>query len=199
MISRSPPNSKDTYPTNEGTSWQDLSVAKLVSEYQERNTNAAFGELVRRYQDRLFGVLVGIVGEHGLAEELCQCSFIKAAMRLHQLKDPHAFYAWLIAIAKSTASDELRKLQKQQFGHKQLLLHHPQRDTQTSDNFELHQTVYAVLSQLEPNDRLIVLLADLQQFSIKELSIALEIKESAVKMRVKRARERFRKLFREHT
>ncbi len=179
-------------------SWSELSDQDLVSRYRDNGLDAAFAELVRRYQDRLFGVVVGIVNKRGLGEELCQRSFIKAALRIDQLKDPQAFYAWLIAIARTTALDELRNMQRQRDRQQAFAQNLPKEDQTTADP-ELRHTVCTVLGQMDPNDRLVILLADFQELSTKELSIALQIKESAVKMRVKRSRDRFRKLFRKHS
>jgi DNA-directed RNA polymerase specialized sigma24 family protein len=50
-----------------------------------------------------------------------------------------------------------------------------------------------------PEDALALVLSDLQGASTKELAIALQVGVSAAKMRLKRARERFRALYREQS
>ncbi|MBT8468860.1 MAG: sigma-70 family RNA polymerase sigma factor [Deltaproteobacteria bacterium] len=168
----------------------------LVRAYRDGRVDAAFAELVRRYQTRLFRVVLGMVGDTSFAEELTQRVLVKAALRIRQLKEPQAFYAWTLSIARTTTLDELRKASRKnvEYFEGQSM----EEPATTSDPGET-QTVRAVLAKLSPDERMVLVMADMQGLSSKEVANALGVKLSAAKMRVKRARDRFRELYGEST
>jgi RNA polymerase sigma-70 factor, ECF subfamily len=67
----------------------------------------AFGELYEQYGRLVHGILLAYVSYHD-AEDLMQDVFVKALERLPRLREPGAFAAWLIAIARRTAMDYRR-------------------------------------------------------------------------------------------
>ena len=89
--------------------WSELDDGMLIAAYRKHAAEAAFSELVHRYEGRLFRVLMGMVGDIDLAEELCQRALVKAALNLDQLSNGHAFYAWLLRVARYAALDEMKK------------------------------------------------------------------------------------------
>ena len=177
--------------------WADLADGELVSVFKQRGVDAAFAELVKRYQTRLYRVLIGMVGDTSLAEELCQRVFVKAALRMEQLRDGQAFYGWLLAISRGTALDELRRPARKAEDVDDPSIDRP--NSAAAPEHELKQSVRAILAQLSTDDCAALLLSDLEQMSMNEISDALGIGVSAAKMRVKRARERFRELYEEQT
>lgn len=68
---------------------------------------AAFGALYRQYGRLVHGIVLANVSYHE-AEDLTQDVFVKAMERLPGLREPAAFCAWLIAIARRTARDHQR-------------------------------------------------------------------------------------------
>jgi RNA polymerase sigma-70 factor (ECF subfamily) len=176
--------------------WSKLDDGALVEAYRKHAMEAAFAELITRYKQRLFHVLVRLVNDVALAEELCQRTLVKATFNLHKLRDSQAFYAWLLVMAKGTAKDELKHYSRRN--------REPYEDAlMGAENPEpLHTTkdaIRVVLGRLSAEDRLIVLLADLEQLSVAEIAGRLGTKESAAKMRIKRARARFRTMYRQIT
>ena len=174
--------------------WSELDDGSLVEAYRTHAAEAAFAELVHRYQPRLFRVLVGMVNDAALAEELCQRTLVKAALNLDQLDDGQAFYAWLLRVARTQALDELRKYSRRKTD--------PFEDSHLGSvdpgaSHGIKSTIRAVLGRLTPEERMAVLLADLEQRSIEEIAEILGTKESATKMRISRARARFRSIYQE--
>lgn len=177
------------------TGWDALSDEELISIYMERQIDQAFGALVRRYQVRLFRIIVGMVGDPSLAEELCQRALVKAALRLDQLREGQAFYAWLITVARATVIDEIRSNERRKRREEASAPIDEADDA--AERHHVKDAVRNVLAQLAPDDRLVLVLADLEKHSMTELAAILECGESAAKMRLKRARERFRSLYEE--
>jgi RNA polymerase sigma factor (sigma-70 family) len=74
-----------------------------------RGNDRAFEELYSRYRSRISGYIVGMVGDHGRAEDIAQEVFISALRRLRQTERPIAFKPWIYEIAKNACIDEFRR------------------------------------------------------------------------------------------
>jgi RNA polymerase sigma-70 factor (ECF subfamily) len=72
-------------------------------------SEAAFREIVERYQRPLFGVIARVVRDQARAEELAQDAFVKAFRALHTYDPGRKFAAWLLTVAHHVAIDEVRK------------------------------------------------------------------------------------------
>ncbi|MDZ7615509.1 MAG: sigma-70 family RNA polymerase sigma factor [Patescibacteria group bacterium] len=70
--------------------------------------SAAFGELVRKYQDRLFNSVVHVVGNFEDAKDIVQDAFVQAFVKLESFRQHAAFYTWLYRIAFNTAMSHRR-------------------------------------------------------------------------------------------
>jgi RNA polymerase sigma-70 factor (ECF subfamily) len=68
-----------------------------------------FGELHRRYYQRVVNVVFGIVKDRGQAEDMVQDAYVSALKELPRLVDPGRFYPWLCRIAVNRAIEEKRK------------------------------------------------------------------------------------------
>jgi len=174
----------------------ERSDADLVRAYLTTGDEEPFGQIVRRYQPRVFRVLVGLLGNEALADEIAQRVFVKAAFRLGQLRDPEALYGWLLRIARTSALDELKRPERTRRSDVDVYV---SAERATLPNHAVKNLVRRVLSELSFGDREILLLVDLERRSTTETASHLGISVSAVKMRAKRARERFRRLYEEHS
>ncbi len=68
----------------------------------------AFGELVRKYQDRLFNTVVHMTGNVEDAQDIVQDTFVKAFLKLESFQHHAAFYTWLYRIAFNSAVSHCR-------------------------------------------------------------------------------------------
>ena len=71
--------------------------------------SAAFGRLVRKYQDRLYNTMVHVVGRGDDAMDVVQDAFVQAFVKLDSFKQNAAFYTWLYRIAFNVASTYRRR------------------------------------------------------------------------------------------
>ena len=71
--------------------------------------SAAFGRLVRKYQDRLYNTMVHVVGRGDDAMDVVQDAFVQAFVKLESFKQSAAFYTWLYRIAFNVASTYRRR------------------------------------------------------------------------------------------
>ncbi|MFB3882216.1 MAG: sigma-70 family RNA polymerase sigma factor [Armatimonadota bacterium] len=165
---------------------------------------AAFGELVARYKDAVFGVAFHRLGDFEEARDVAQEAFVKAYLNLPKLRDGAAFSHWLYRIADGTAVDALRRrrgelsldssdafeagtgrLQPAPGGLK------PAATPAAADAVVAHQ-VREALSQLTEADRLAVVLHYVNGYSHAEVAQFLGTTAGAVKTRVSRAKAKLR-------
>ena len=74
-----------------------------------RGETDAFGEVVRRYQDRLFNTILRLLGDHSEAKDLTQESFLRAYVSLDRFRGDSSFYTWLYRIAVNVTLDARKK------------------------------------------------------------------------------------------
>jgi RNA polymerase sigma factor (sigma-70 family) len=74
--------------------------------------DGAFGELYSRYSRRIAAYVLGMVGDHGRAEDITQEVFISALRRMRDSEQPIAFKPWIYEIAKNACIDEFRRARR---------------------------------------------------------------------------------------
>ncbi len=139
-----------------------LDDAGLIAEYLGGNP-AAYGELVRRHQIAIFRLLLGLLADEDLAEEACEAVFLTAERRLADLADGNAFYQWLLGIAREVSV----KLNERRS-------HEVTSAPNTADPREhVRREIHAVLQQLAPDQRLVLVLVELRGAPDRDVAAAL--------------------------
>src|SRR6266478_4026488 len=161
----------------------------------------AFEELVRRNQQRVFAVAGGILRRREDVEDIAQQVFVKAYFSLKRFDQRAAFSTWLYKITVNECWDLLRKKkvrpllyesdlseeQAQQFGGAEKL---QSRAQDISDKLEAQQRVERLLQGLDPRDRMMLILKEVEGFAIEEIAEILNLNANTVKVRLFRARRR---------
>jgi RNA polymerase sigma-70 factor (ECF subfamily) len=71
--------------------------------------SAAFGQLVQKYQDRLYNTVIHVAGNAEDARDIVQNAFVKAFVKLDTFRRSSAFYTWLYRIAFNLAASHRRR------------------------------------------------------------------------------------------
>jgi RNA polymerase sigma-70 factor (ECF subfamily) len=156
----------------------------------------AFGQLVRRYQDRLYPTLLRLTGSPDDALDLLQDAFIRAFQKLDRFRGQSSFFTWVYRIAVNLALSERRHRKCQphcsavsnleQFEERSGADH---RDPSLPlEQFEEEQRIQRALMQLPEDGRAIVVLRDLDGLSYEEIAEALRVPIGTVRSRLHRAR-----------
>jgi RNA polymerase sigma-70 factor (ECF subfamily) len=179
--------------------------AILVREAQA-GKSAAYGELVRRYQDRIYTVISGMVPAREDALDLTQETFLKAYTALGRFRQDAGFYTWLYQIAVHLCIDYNRKRKRYQEplpldrSILQDLGIEPQDTSPAGDpervtlNVHLRAAIQAALLQLAEPFRLAVVLHDIEGLSQEEVASILECPLGTAKSRIQRGRRQLRDL-----
>ena len=86
---------------------RELSDADVVQASLDRD-DRAFGELVRRYDQRLLNFVYRTIGDRERSEDLIQETFVRVYRHLHRFDQSKKFSTWIYTIASNLAKNELR-------------------------------------------------------------------------------------------
>lgn len=178
--------------------FQGVNDARLVEEARQ-GEQAAFGELVNRYERRLMRVIKRFIRDDELARDLAQETFLRVYEKLDLFDPSRRFGPWLFRIGVNLTLDYLRKRKRR--GRWALFSESPSEqmpdpgveDPRRQQN--LQEEVRAVLEELPENYRSVLILRDLENFSTSEIAAILNRKEATIRWRLAEARTRFQKLW----
>jgi RNA polymerase sigma-70 factor, ECF subfamily len=153
---------------------------------------AAFTELVRRHERRMFAVAVRMLGREDDALDATQDAFLTVYRKLEQFRGESAFSTWLHRITVNACYDVLRKRARQPMLH---LATDDDREYEPGPPVEDHAEAVAggldvqrALEQLPPDFRAVLVLADVQDLSYEEVADVLGIPIGTVRSRLHRGR-----------
>ena len=180
----------------EGANDREL-VERTLAELRRGEVAAAYGELVRRYQDRLYNFLLNYTGDPAEAEDVAQEAFVKALAKLSQFEQRSTFFTWLCRIAINELNNRRRKSRpvsgvlggrEEQRGPGVV---EPMAEESPEDVVsagEIRERVRRAIQQLPEEFRLAVTLVDLGQMSYREAAEVMNVPEGTVKSRLARGR-----------
>ncbi len=163
-----------------------------------------FGMLYDRYSAKVFQKCVGMTRDKDLSHDLTHDIFLKAFVGLAKFDHRSKFGTWLYSITYNYCLDHLRKTQRNRTSD---VDEETGATDMAEDRYEIEllslraDRLSTVLEALDPADRAMLLMKYQDELSIKDMMDVLVLSESAVKMRVLRARERalakYHQLYRE--
>lgn len=159
-------------------------LARVVEGDQE-----AFAILMRRHEDRVFAVCLRLMGSRAAALDASQETFLTLYRKAGQYRATAAVGTWLYRITVNTCYDLLRKEKRRR--SERIPEHLDPVDTAAQDPYtsvELRPSIENALAQLSPEFRSVVVLADVQGFSLPDVAQTLELPVGTVKSRLFRAR-----------
>jgi RNA polymerase sigma-70 factor (ECF subfamily) len=161
----------------------------------------AFGELVIRYQDRLFNALSGILGSPEDARDVAQDAFVQAFQKLKTFRGQSAFYSWLFRIALNAAASQKRRTRRKPASidstRDQSANDPPDRraDAAPSHALEVDERRTAVqnaLAQLPAEFRVPLVLKEIDGLKYHEIAVIIGCPVGTVRSRIHRARSELR-------
>ena len=187
----------------------DLATAtdQEVVEYAREGAEAAYRELVRRYQRPVFSLIYRMVRDRELAEDLAQETFIRVLNALDRYRPEFKFSSWVFKIANNASIDHLRKKELDTLS----LEGGP--DATTADRIEatalqigdtnespleeleareLGSSIEQAIEQLRPEYRSCIMLRHVEGRPYEEIAAMLDLPLGTVKTYIHRARAELR-------
>jgi len=178
-----------------------------VVAWAKQGHDAAFRELVRRYERPVFSLLYRMVRDRALAEDLAQETFIKVLNGIKSYRPEFKFSSWIFKIANNAAIDYLRRksidtLSLDGAPHAET----PEQMRATSlqlgdraespldevENRELGTAIERAIGRLRPEYKSCILLRHVEGYSYEEIAEALDLPLGTVKTYIHRARNELR-------
>ena len=157
-----------------------------------------FEDLVRAYQQPLTGYLCNLLGDDEQGKELAQETFLRAYCALTRGLEVEHPKAWLYRIATNVANDHFRRARLVKWFPIHQVKNEPALCAPDSTDCIADQLlVRSALAQLSLDYRMPLVLHLCEGLSTVEIAEVLNIKQGAVKMRLSRAREQFRRALQE--
>ncbi|HWP99541.1 MAG TPA: sigma-70 family RNA polymerase sigma factor, partial [Vicinamibacterales bacterium] len=158
-------------------------------------SQAAFRELVRRYERPVLSLVTRLVRDPALAEDVAQESFLKAFQALASFDARRRFSSWLFRIAHHAALDALRRRRPDAVTLDDPAAGEPAVEPfDPTDRLALARALDDALGRLRPEHRAALVLRYHEGLSYAEIAEALEIPEGTAKTYVHRARRRMAEL-----
>ena len=175
---------------------------RLITECLQGRT-AAFGELVYRYQDRLFNTVYRLLDNAEDAHDVVQDAFVNAYQSLDSFKGDSLFFTWLYRIAVNTAISHKRK-QRMVFsingGRNGEAVIDPLDESPTArpdhalEKADQERRIQKALNQLSPEHRAVLILKDMEGQKYEEMAEILQVPIGTIRSRLHRARTEMREL-----
>ena len=176
--------------------------SQLIADACSGNT-AAFGQLVVRYQDRLYNTLVHVVGSAEDAADVVQDAFVQAFLKLDTFHGASAFYTWLYRIAFNLAISRRRRqhpcVSVEQ--HRLIAGDEPvERGAGPTERIEQEERaarVQQALATLSEEHRSVLVLREIDGYCYETIGEILELPVGTVRSRLHRARLQLREQLKE--
>ncbi|WP_420147130.1 RNA polymerase sigma factor [Spirosoma sp.] len=175
---------------------EKLSDEELVRLYVETQRNTYFEKLYERYCDKVYRKCLSFTKDPIRAEDLTHDIFLKLVVKLSSFREQAKFSTWLYSITYNYCTDQLRS-------------HNLRREVYMDDNWERldvesddglaeiaemeSKQLERALKQLAPEEQTMLLMKYQDDISIRDIASINGLTESAVKMRLKRSRDKLRK------
>ena len=166
---------------------------------------AAFTALVNAYRRRVLGTVSRLIGRPDDVEDVAQEVFMRLYDSLAQLRQPQIFEPWLYRLTTNASLDYLRKRKRRpesrmsDLSEQQVMAADARVGTEADrDNREkkrVREFMNELLGRVSEQDRLLLILKEVEGLSLKELESVYDVNENALKVRLFRARQRVLKAF----
>ena len=178
----------------------DLTDEELVEHIVNEKNTVMFGVLYDRYERKVYNKCYGFAKSGDGAADLTQDVFLKLFTKLHSFNGHSKFSTWLYSFTYNFCANYVKRNKEFRISKESDLIseNESQLLIEVSDESLFQMRVDKLQKALElipPEDKSILLLKYQDDVSIKELEVLLNLGESAVKMRLKRAKARIIKVY----
>ena len=175
---------------------------RLITECLQGRT-AAFGELVCRYQDRLFNTVYRLLDNAEDAQDVVQEAFLSAYQSLNSFKGDSLFFTWLYRIAINTAISLKRKQRVAvsiSAGYEDGRVAEPVDVSEYGqpghalEKAEEERRIQRALNRLSPEHRAVLIMKDMEGHKYEMMAEVLQVPIGTIRSRLHRARVELREV-----
>ena len=156
--------------------------------------------LFQRYKRPLYGFFYGMNKDQELSEDLVQNTFVRIIKYRHLFRGEGDFKTWMFHIARNVSHDHFRKNKmkyKEDVEKWQERLGHDENRSTEMQHFEQQHMLTVAMDKLPAEKREVLLMSKYQERKYKEIGEILGCTEGAVKVKVFRALEELRVIYKQ--
>ncbi len=174
---------------------------ELIDLYLASQSQEHFSMLYGRYSDKVYSKCLSLLKNEAAAQDAAQDVFLKIFLNLAKFNKKSRFSTWVYSITYNYCIDYLRRKKKE----KTILTDEEEGKDPIEEDFdekeilemEIERLAF-ILDKIPPEDKMVLLMKYREDLSIKDISKAFDKSESAIKMKLKRAKNKVRKLYNEN-
>lgn len=182
----------------------ELAVSMLVEfeliERARSGDEGAFNQVVQAYRKRILGTIARLIGRPEDVEDVGQEVFLRLYYSLEQLRTPEVFEPWLYRLTVNAAYDYLRRKRRRHesrmsdLSEQQVMMADAvaggKANEEDNRRTKIRELVESLLEKISEEDRILLLMKEVEGLSLKELEQIYKVNENALKVRLFRARQR---------
>jgi RNA polymerase sigma-70 factor (ECF subfamily) len=167
--------------------------------------DGAFSQVVQAYRKRILGTIARLIRRPEDVEDVGQEVFLRLYYSLEQLRTAEVFEPWLYRLTVNAAYDYLRRQKRRQesrmsdLSEQQVMMADAvaggKQNTEEQRRNKVREQVESLLEQVSEEDRILLMLKEVEGLSLKELEKIYRVNENALKVRLFRARQRVLKAY----
>jgi len=176
---------------------KNLSDEELVRLYIDTQRNAYFERLYERYCDKVYRKCLSFTKDPVRAEDFTHDIFLKLIVKLGGFREQAKFSTWLYSITYNYCTDQVRSPQSR----REVYMEEgwDRFEDEVDDMAEIAEMeakrLQLAMDRLSPEEQAMLLMKYQDDISIREIAAMNGLTESAVKMRLKRLREKLRRYY----
>lgn len=181
----------------EKTCHKQMKDLEVIHVYLKSQASLCFSLLHQRYATKIYSKCIALLKDDGLAQDATQEIFTKIFLNLARFGEKAKFSTWVYSITYNYCIDYLRRKKKQKNLFTDEIEKAPDIVDEVPDHALLEmgvQQLKKVLERMPAGDKAILLMKYQDEMQIKEIANILNKSESAIKMKIKRAKAKAQKL-----
>ena len=166
-------------------------MEELIKKAQKGDKNA-FTDIILQIRNDLYKIAKTRISSDDDIEDLIQDTMIETYKHIKKLREPEKFKMWVIKILVNKCNKLYKKKYRNdisidEYNIENYIILNSQKDIEDDLNF------YYLIKKLKYEERIVLVLHYMEQYSVKDISKILKINENTVKTHLFRARERIKK------
>jgi len=180
---------------------KSITDEEAIEKYLETQRSFYFDLIYERYAPKIYAKSISLLHDEGLAQDCTQEIMMKLLLNLSKFNHKSKFSTWVYSITYNFCIDKIRKRKKDPSIAVDDFSYFDREDDEIEDQ-KLKEVKLSrlkkILEEIPVADKSILLMKYMDSMSIKEIGEVTQKSESAVKMKIKRAKQKFIKVHNEH-
>lgn len=170
----------------------------------------SFEKLIEKYQKKIYNIALRMVNNPDDASELAQEVLVKIFRSIKDFKEESSISTWIYRITTNVCLDQLRRMKNKKtisideslkIGDNDVSMQFPDNSPTPSEAYEkkeIQRVVGEAIMKLPEDQRLVVIMKDIQGFKYDEIAEYVKCPEGTVKSRINRARHALKEILKDH-